>query len=306
MRYLFFIFICNTLNFCYSQTNNYQPFPDSAIWRVDVITNSPQNGGCQAIYYFQYYISGDTLINSNLYKKIYKSYVFLASTGAASPCNPLPLTELTGYWGALRDDSINNKTFFVFSNSYSDSLLYDYNLQIGDSIKSCITTNNVIITSIDSVMIGLHLRKRWNFISGYLIQGIGSNAGLTEIINTSQTTFSRLICVKNNSNPIFSSVNNSAFACNLIYQGVIEANSLNKLKINPKPFSTFTKIEMNKTVKNAKLIIYNSLGKNVKEIKNISGESIILYRDNLKCGIYFITLIEEKITYQTEKILITD
>jgi hypothetical protein len=76
-------------------------------------------------------------------------------------CNPLTLDS--GYIGALRDDIIANKTFLVFQNK-NDTLLYDYNLKAGDTLKGVITfsCNNVIL-SVDSVLVNGQYRKRWNY-----------------------------------------------------------------------------------------------------------------------------------------------
>jgi hypothetical protein len=46
-------------------------------------------------------------------------------------------------------------------------------------------------------------------------------------------------------------------------------------------------------------------GQTVKQIKNISGETITLYRDNLPIGLYFIQLTQDNKTY-TDKLVIAD
>ena len=54
------------------------------------------------------------------------------------------------------------------------------------------------------------------------------------------------------------------------------------------------------------LIIYNSAGQVVKQIKNISGQSYILNRENLETGIYFLRVSENNDVVATEKFIITD
>lgn len=295
-----------TLTIVHGQTNVYHPFPDSAIWRIDVVANSPQGGGCQAHYYFQYYISGDTLINSFSYKKIYKSFVYHTSTGAASPCDPLPLLENSGYIGALRDDSVSNKTFFVFQNNNNDSILFDYNLNVGDTIKGCIALNDIIIISVDSILIGSQERKKWNYNTGQIIQGIGSESGLIELINTGSATYSSLVCVKDSTSTLFTSGYNSAMGCNMIYEGLNEINFENILNCYPNPFTMQTTLRTDNIFKDAILTVFNSFGQQVKQIKNISGQTIILHRDNLPCGLYILRLTQDNKIFSTDKLVITD
>lgn len=302
-----------SLSIAYGQTNTYHPFSDSAIWRVDILVNNPQGGGCLATYYFHYYSSGDTLINSLIHKKIYKSFVALTSTGAASPCNPLPPLQLSGYIGALRDDSVANKTFFVFKNETNDSLLFDYNLNANDTLKGFIGAYcTTVVSSVDSVMINGHYRKRWNCnacgnSNQYIIEGIGTSYGLTEIfVNNPVNPFGRLICSRENTNIQYASGYNSLFGCELIYNGIDELNTDNNFKVFPNPFSSSLNFESDKTLTNAYITVYNIHGQNVKQIKNISGRSITLHRDNLPDGLYFFCLMQDHKVIFSEKLIITD
>src|SRR5262249_9089830 len=60
--------------------------------------------------------------------------------------------------------------------------------------------------------------------------------------------------------------------------------------IYPNPFSDETIISTDRSFKDATLAIYNSFGEKVKQINNISGETIMLFRDHLPGGLYFIQL----------------
>lgn len=89
--------------------------------------------------------------------------------------------------------------------------------------------------------------------------------------------------------------------------GVFEAKSeQNHLNIFPNPFSTCATLTSDKFFQNATLIIYNSLGQAVKQIDNFTGQSIILYRNNLPKGLYFVRLIQDGKTFSTDKLVITD
>ncbi len=83
-------------------------------------------------------------------------------------------------------------------------------------------------------------------------------------------------------------------------------NTGNDLFISPNPFSSTTIIHTNGVLKNVTLTIYNSLGKQIRQIKNISAQAFTLRRDNLPSGLYFINLTQDNKTITTEKLIITD
>ena len=54
------------------------------------------------------------------------------------------------------------------------------------------------------------------------------------------------------------------------------------------------------------MTIYNTIGKVMKEIKNISGQEIRIQRDNLPVGVYFIRLEEANQFITQDKVIITN
>lgn len=86
--------------------------------------------------------------------------------------------------------------------------------------------------------------------------------------------------------------------------GFPEIKSENKNKFFPNPFSTEATLQANKMLSDAVLTIYSSYGQLVKQIKNISGETIKLHRDNFPGGIYFFQLTENNKIFATDKIVI--
>lgn len=79
-----------------------------------------------------------------------------------------------------------------------------------------------------------------------------------------------------------------------------------RISVYPNPFSEETIIRAKENFKSTKLIVYNSLGQIIKQIENISGETIIFRRDDLPNGIYFLQVIEESEVITMEKLVITD
>lgn len=89
-------------------------------------------------------------------------------------------------------------------------------------------------------------------------------------------------------------------------ESVNEIISLNSIEIFPNPFSTNTTIQSDKFLKNASLIVYNSIGHLVKRIDKISGQTFIFYRENLPNGLYFIHIKQDNKIIATNKLVITD
>ena len=79
-----------------------------------------------------------------------------------------------------------------------------------------------------------------------------------------------------------------------------------KPTISPNPFSSQTTLQATTPLKNASLVFHNSFGQVVKQIDKLTGQTIILHRDNLPAGLYFVTLIQGNQTIATKKIIITD
>ncbi|HVA97320.1 MAG TPA: T9SS type A sorting domain-containing protein [Bacteroidia bacterium] len=78
------------------------------------------------------------------------------------------------------------------------------------------------------------------------------------------------------------------------------------LRIYPNPFSSSTTLQTNMFFKDATLIIYNSCGQTVKEIDNLSGQTIIFNRNNLPSGLYFLRVTQDNKIFTTDKLIITD
>ncbi len=91
-----------------------------------------------------------------------------------------------------------------------------------------------------------------------------------------------------------------------ICSGTKESSVDWRVNVYPNPFSTETILETEESFKNATVTICNSLGQQVKQLKNISGSSVVLNRDNLPGDLYFLHLTQENKILKTVKILITD
>jgi hypothetical protein len=160
-----------------SQTSVYHPFPDSsAIWNFECglfcfMGSTVEN--------YSIVISGDTTINSVTYHKLTTPYIQAVMLGTCT-------ANYAGYKGAFRNDVANKKVFYVPPSNSIEQLLYDFTMQVGDTVKGFLETFTFpsdIVNSIDSVLVGSNYRKRWNIDPCYyvsIIEGIGSTYGLVQ------------------------------------------------------------------------------------------------------------------------------
>ena len=79
----------------------------------------------------------------------------------------------------------------------------------------------------------------------------------------------------------------------------------NEVIIYPNPFSSQTVLQVANSLSNATISFYNTSGQKVMEIKNITGQEVILHRKNLPAGIYFVCLTENNKQIAMKKIIIT-
>lgn len=283
-------FILSASNGLVAQSS-YISFPNPAYWRVDASDNDVGPPACSGYYYYHYETGSDTVINSDIYVKI------IRSPFAVSGSNPCYYADVApGYVGALRDDSVANKVFFIYQSQTTDSLLFDYNINVGDTVKGILAPlfTYAFVTSIDSVLIDSQYHKRWNldYCSGYsfyFIEGIGSNLGLIEGFGCGAGIVSYLICVMDSSGSIYSG-SSSSLGCQLI-------NSINDIysekdiiKISPNPSSSEINISLEgEDLNDYEISITNILG----EIQKTKIENSKISVEAFSSGLYFITAIKE-------------
>ncbi len=284
----------------HGQTNAYHPFPDShAIW-IGTYWYYDPSSGCVVNDDYNLYISGDTTIGTYLYHKLYKNGYM-----SAPPCLPPGFYYYGQYWSAFRQDSTNKK-IYLFKNG-TDTLAYDFNLNVGDTLPiTCLSVGfNNYIQSIDSVLIGNQYHKRFWLSNNYaaLIEGIGTTLGAFVPIAPPFESGNDLWCVRINNQIVWTSSQGNDCSLTSIRENYVNEN---QILIFPNPFSLTTTLKINGNFTNAILTMYDAYGQQVKQIKNISGQTITLHRDNLPSGLYFLRLTENNKTFAIEKLLITD
>ena len=88
--------------------------------------------------------------------------------------------------------------------------------------------------------------------------------------------------------------------------GINALEQIQSLKLYPNPFNHQTTLRTDKNLHNATLTMNNVFGQTVKQIENINGQTIILERDNLSSGLYFIHLSENNKIIAKKNLIITN
>lgn len=190
----------------------------------------------------------------------------------------------------------------------TEHLLYDFNLGVGDTLPLSFNNfqNDVCVIAIDSIFTQYGYRKRFS-LSGttptpYLIEGIGHSGGFIGEPLAHPYNCTNLVCFSLNDTAYYPSVGGS---CNLAV-GISSYGERSRISFHPNPFFIQTTLKMDNYEANTSLSVYNSFGQLVKQIDNLSGQSIIFRRDNLPGGLYFIKLMQDNKTLATDKLIITD
>jgi hypothetical protein len=79
-----------------------------------------------------------------------------------------------------------------------------------------------------------------------------------------------------------------------------------EVTVFPNPFSEQVTLRTETHLQNASLTLNNSLGQMIKQINNISGTEVVLLRERLPAGVYFLRLVQEGIIIAAKKIIVKD
>ena len=242
------------------------------------------------------YYGIDTAQQCNIAEYVRTTATF-HSFGPVNCCNDA--TQGCNYWNYN----------YGYAGSIQDILVHFGNLQnIGVSSP---LTEDEISTEIKNNRLFV-IRWGWSTGGGHFIVGHGISGDNIYFMNP---WYGEGLHIGTYSN-VLSGVDNTSTAThtwthtNKITSNVMAINELmsthETITTYPNPFSKETTIQSDKMLKNATLFIYNAIGDQVRQMKNISGRSIILNRDNLPSGLYFIKLSEENTISTIGKLVITD
>jgi hypothetical protein len=296
-------------SFCKAQFNTYHQFPDSnAVWGEDSM-NCSCGDGCEE-YGYNFIVNGDTIVNGLTYHKVYQNAGYWFNSCGGGPGYSV-YSYSNSFFGAYREDTM--KHIYACCTSYlhsHDSLLYDFNLNVGDTLKQFTVreySNSppVTVFSIDSLLIGSNYRKQYNLaINGdtdswtepSIIEGIGSTEGLFDIISQPFEVGSGLLCFSQNGKELWSMSSNDS--CSLYYLGegiptIEKPSSTISVSPNPSNGRFIVSFSHPKRVSGSQTItIYNILGESVlkETLRSTQGDNLI-DMSNQPNGVYLFRVL---------------
>ena len=180
-----------------------QDFPtDSAYWKTNhsnviCLDSFGLNALC---WEKQYFLQNDTIIQNVDYNKIFCNGRTRNNNGSWTYFDE-------GYIGATRYENETKKVYFRPVESSEEYLLYDFDLNIGDTLPTSYVYDPefagiITIDFIDTVIIAGDSIKRFHmdeagFGGEYIINGIGSSLGLLEEISPYFEHSYTLLCFEN-------------------------------------------------------------------------------------------------------------
>jgi len=294
MKKLYFCFFILVSINSVAQTSVYHPFPDSnAVWNVEIVSQC--SSSTVTWEWYSYVMNGDTSIGGNSYHKIYIP-LFLDT----SQC--FGNSALAGYYfGCVRQDTSLKRVYFIERLASTENLLYDFSLEIGDTIHGLLTNwgdcaDDSVITEIDSILINGNYRKRWKvptmLMPQHIIEGIGYLGGpFTPICSWEGRD--DLSCFTQDNVVLYED------SFNVTHPGLCGIiNSVSPVEKKPTTFlypnPVFEEAMLETPAQPAVLSIYNYLGILVLERKIISNKTILQLED-LHDGIYFYCLTDSSL-----------
>jgi len=94
--------------------------------------------------------------------------------------------------------------------------------------------------------------------------------------------------------------------CSLVTTPITEIATQPVLHIFPNPFSAATTLQTAVSLTNATLTLYNVYGQTVVQLNNINGQTVVLSREKLASGLYFVRLTEGNKIIAGGKLVIAD
>ena len=283
----------------------YIPLPEDSLVKWVMRYEYVDPGVCHEVYYFDYRMIGDTSIGGNSYKKIYSENLYLTYSQFGTPgCSNPPVNR---YISAFRQDTLNKKAYLLLPGLSSDTLLYDFSLNVGDTLFSIVNdftlgcANFNVINALDSVLVdGVYCQwqKFSNCVDGY-VEGVGSLNDPFQAHSITEGSYN-LVCLKRDTSVIFDQTSYGVF-CN-IYSSVNE-NVSPTLLIYPSPAFDFFELDFTENVKLDLIKIFDSFGKQVYCNQDLENKRIST--EFFRGGIYMIeAVIDNGIKYSRKLIVI--
>lgn len=225
-----------------AQSQNFSYFDNSPYWRMR--STCAFGLPCLAVNEFAHFTDGDTLIDNIAYKKLKTLNVSSFEWQGGDPVNP----ECNGGDTSLFLNCLirqENKKVFMRDLAGNESLMYDYALELGDTLPSTVIhpQTDLVVTSVDSIEINgvQHMRFQVEGSANFtLIEGLGTNYGLLESVYPMLECGYTFNCFWENGIPVYLIAENG---CNLVLSINKTSKGSSNGKVYPNPFDEFVYLE---------------------------------------------------------------
>lgn len=281
IKQLLFSFITIILCSSILRSQNYASLvKENVYW--DVLEGNSQN-----LYIYdggsRYFFDGDTLIGNQLYSKLFY-HPFNAVY------NPYPSfyvdTSTVIFSNYIREDTSARKTYILEPWNPNEVLMFDFSLNIGDTLNSTYTTDGtpiVVNTITNEILLNGAIRKKWTFDNGHFyIEGIGSSQGFFSPTFTLLGAWLETNCVNDNNVHLYG---NRCFTI----LGLSEAQvSDSALKVYPNPVKDRLIVE-GAIANPVDFKLYNLYGQIILT-KKLSSSVVEIDVSNLPKGMYMLSI----------------
>ena len=205
------------------------------------------------------------------------------------------------YTGGIRQDISNEKIYKINLSNVEQDISVNQHLVVNDTFSTA-GFDTLIISSIDSVLIGTKYHKQYHYKSFGTYADSGAYVvGVGEVWRYGFEGTSNLGCFSVNNTNLYG----SAPFCQITSVNELFINK-NKISISPNPFCSQTVLQTDNPLHNAILTADNCFGQTVAQIKNINGQTVVFSRNNLASGLYFVRLTQDSKVIAVGKLVITD
>lgn len=283
--FLILCFLCLLLS---GKTEAQTINPDSQ-WRVDYTPDLDP-------YDLKYLdiIDGDTIIDSIEYYKIYNSgYIYDYSNYYIFE------HELHGF---LREEGDKWYSY----QDFRDTLLYDFSLEVGDTLIAAFTQGPIVVEAIDSILVDGEYRERMHMYLGptqpevNIIAGIGSTRGLFEKMKIPGEWGGGILrCYAIDGIPVYTPF----YECDLTVDIHEYDKSPKSISISPNPAINYILVNLPQDLGMVHCKLMNSMGKIVFE-KDFESNSVNkILTSSYDPGLY-IAVFENDLVKQSIKFII--
>ncbi|WP_018344075.1 T9SS type A sorting domain-containing protein [Cytophaga aurantiaca] len=219
----------------------------------------------------------------------------------------------------IREDVAAKKVYRYVNDA--DQLLFDFSLQVDDNIVLG-DGRSYEVSSITNVNVNGGVRRMFHLVcyaggtmvltSETWIEGVGSAKHPLKPnyeLYISDPALSLTCSFQNGVNIYNYGIANgqaTSSDCSLSLD-VEDASVLpQQINVSPNPFKTELCITTPLNFDKGTLLMFNSIGELVKQIDHVNGQKIIIERECLKSGLYFLQFMQNGKVFATNKVIVAD